>query len=406
MPLPQALDTARIILSHLVRLDFHGLRRLVRVNTLFDEDKIVWNFSNLDKLFTTLTLPMPGQTVSPLPEAKQDIPETFDVNGGQVRLTDHIKERNLKSLLILHKGALISEQYFQGTKAHDPHISWSMSKSVLSVLLGVLIDRGDIPEEALQYQLSDHLPSLKGSGYDGVTLQNALNMSSGVAFNEDYIDYHSDINRLGRVIGVGGSIDAFAATLGREWEPGTYSHYVSVDTHVIGMMIRALTGREMLDLLSEHVIDPMGFERPGFFLADDFKEAFVLGGLNISSRDYARIGLMALNEGHWNDRQIVSKEWMRRSTVQSAPPPDPKRAAEPDGALGYGFQWWLPPAAMDGEFSALGIYGQYVYVNRHYDTVIVQNAADTKFRTGEGQININTLALFRAIAKAVAEGAA
>lgn len=402
MKLPQSIDTARILISHLARLDFHGLKRLMRVNTLFDEDKILWNFSNLDQLFTTLPLNMPSDAFSALPVDLIALPDEYMVDGQARSLDAHIKDRNLKSLILLQDGVIKYESYFQGTQAHDRHISWSMSKSLLSILLGVLIDRGDISEEALGYVVSDHVPSLKGSGYDDVTLENVLQMSSGVAFNEDYIDYHSDINRLGRVIGVGGSIDAFAATLDREWAPGTYSHYVSVDTHVLGMMIRSLTDRPMLDMLNEHVIEPMGFEHSGFFLSDDFQEPFVLGGLNISSRDYARIGLMMLNKGQWNGQQVVSEDWAVRSTKQSAPPPDPKRAAEPDGALGYGYQWWLPPEAMDGEFSAVGIYGQYIYVNRSYGTVIVQNAGDTKFREGEGRVNVNTLALFRSVSQSLA----
>ncbi|MEM9714982.1 MAG: serine hydrolase [Pseudomonadota bacterium] len=400
MQLPPSIDKIRVFLRHLLKLDVHGMRRLIRLNTLFHEDKIVWNFSNLDQLFSIVKLNMPSGDVSAFPVAPKDIPQSYDVEGQTKTLSDHFKDRNVKSFLVFKDRTLIHETYLQNVRPSDPHISWSMSKSVMSILLGVLIDRGDIPIEALEYKVSDHVPSLKGTGYDGVTLLNVLNMASGVAFNEDYMDYHSDINKLGRVIGVGGSLDAFAAGLDRKWAPGTYNHYVSVDTHVIGMMIRALTGQPMVDLLNRHVIEPMGFEHPGFFLSDDFGEPFVLGGLNISSRDFGRLGLMMLNNGYWNGRQIVSEDWVARSTAQSAPPPAPEDIS--DKPLGYGYQWWIPPDPMEGEFNALGIYGQYIYINRPLDVVIVQNAADTKFREGDGIITTETLALFRAIAQAVA----
>ncbi|KMW57866.1 6-aminohexanoate-dimer hydrolase [Candidatus Rhodobacter oscarellae] len=399
MQLSALLDTARILAARAIRLDLHGIRRLARVNTLFDPGKIVWNFSNLDKLFNTL--PFPRAEPSPLPEAFGRIPQHFTISDQPRSLGDHIRDRNLKSLIVLKDGAIRHEAYFQGTRPSDPNISWSMNKSVLSILLGALIDKGLIAPEALEHSVSDHVPGLQGSGYDGVTLRQVLNMTSGVAFNEDYMDYHSDINRLGRVIGVGGSIDGFAATLGRRWQPGTYSHYVSVDTHVIGMTIRALTGARMMDLLSEHIIHPIGFEHPGFMLCDDHDEPFVLGGLNLSARDYARIGQMMLQEGAWNGNQVVSAGWVARSTAQSAPPPDPETAATPNGALGYGMQWWLPPSAVAGEFFAIGIYGQYIYINRPARVVIVQTAADTGFRAGDGQVNIETLELFRQLARGI-----
>lgn len=399
MALPQALDTARIILSRLVRGDIDGIKRLARVNTLFDPDKIVWNFSHLDELFDTVPLPAPVKPASALPENHGPIRESFTIAGAPRTLDQHIKERNLKAFLVLQGGAIKTERYFQGTQPSDRHISWSMSKSITSMLLGALIDKGIIPADALDYQLVDHLPALKGSGYDGASLRHVLHMSSGVAFNEDYLDYHSDINRLGRVIGTGGSTDEFAATLTREWAPGTYMRYVSVDTHVLGMMIRALAGRPMIELLSDHLFTPMGLEYPGFFLTDQTGEPFVLGGLNISTRDFARFGMMMLREGAWNDRQILSADWIAQSTAKNAPPPSPYVDGTPDAEMGYGMQWWRPPAAQEGEFFGIGIYGQYIYVNRLHDTVIVQNAADTGFREGEGRINVETLAMFRQIAE-------
>lgn len=139
-----------------------------------------------------------------------------------------------------------------------------MSKSVTALLLAILIDNSKIPNEALEFEVQDHLPELEGSGYDGARLIDVLNMVCGLLFSEDYIDYHSDINRMGRVIALDGSMDEFAGTLVRRWEPGRYMHYDSVDTHVVGMMIRALSGEKMIDLLNEHVIKPMRFEHSGF----------------------------------------------------------------------------------------------------------------------------------------------
>lgn len=398
MQISELRDTAKIIGSRLIRLDITGIKRLARVNTLFDPDKIVWNFSNLDQLFHAIDFDMPSATPSPLPEAKAPIRTEFEIDGQTMRLADHFSQRNVKSFLVLKDGALRHEQYFHGTSPADRHISWSMSKSVVALLLGILIDKGMIPEDVLDAEVQDHLPALKGSGYDGVRLIDVLTMSSGVLFNEDYVDYHSDINRMGRIIGVGGSMDAFAATLTRQWQPGTYMHYVTVDTHVIGMMIRALAGQSMMELLNTYVMRPMGFEHPGYVISDEEKEPFVAGGLNLSTRDYARIAQMMLQKGRWDGQQIVSEAWVARMTQDSAPAPDPDTAKTPDGALRYGLQWWLPPEAEEGEFFGIGIYGQYMYIHREAGVVIAQNAADTDFREGDGAVNLRTLALFRQIA--------
>nr|WP_321507123.1 serine hydrolase [uncultured Celeribacter sp.] len=403
MQLSAALDTIKIIGTRLIRLDFKGIQRLSRVNTLFHPDKIVWNFSHLDQLFHALPFDMPSATPAPLPVATGPIPTKFSPAAQNPDLDSYLRDRNVTAFLVLKDGAIRHEQYLQNTAPEDPHISWSMSKSVTALLLGILIDKGIIDEEVLDQEVQTHVPLLTGSGYDGVRLFEVLTMSSGVLFNEDYVDYHSDINRMGRIIGVGGSMDDFAATLERQWPPGHYMHYVTVDTHVIGMVIRALTGEAMIDLLNRHVMIPMGFEHAGFVITDENREPFVAGGFNMSTRDYARIAQMMLQKGHWNGQQIVSESWVERMTTQTAPRPDPETAKIPDGQLRYGLQWWLPPNATEGEFFGIGIYGQYMYVNRPCGVVIAQKAADTAFRDGDGAINLRTLVMFREIAEGLAQ---
>lgn len=399
MRIPQIIDTLRIVGSRLIRLDFNGIRRLGRINSLFDEDKIVWNFSHMHDLVDTLPLVPDPNSESELPDQTSAIPERYEYGGTTKTLAQHKQDRSVTAFVVIKDGVIRHEDYRLGTKKSDVHVSWSMSKSVTSLLLGALMDKGLVPSNVLEYELSQYVPSLKGSAYEGVTTLQVLQMSSGVAFNEDYLDYHSDINRMGRILGVGGSMDAFAGTLKRQWLPGTFMHYVSVDTHVIGMMMRALTGSAMSDLLQEHILGPLGLEFKGYCLTDQSGEPFILGGLNLSTRDYARIALMVLNKGECSGRRIVSREWIERSTSPSAPPPDPVTATTPDGTLGYGLQWWTPPSAQEGECFGIGIYSQFMYINAKHQVVIAQNAADLDFRRGEGAVAQETLAMFRQIAE-------
>ena len=217
-------------------------------------------------------------------------------------------------------------------------------------------------------------------------------MSSGVTFDEDYLDYNSDINRMGREIALGGTLDGFTQALSETFAPpGEAWQYVSIDTHVIGMVIRGATGRDIPSLLSERIIAPLGMDSTPYYLTDGEGVAFVLGGLNMTTRDYARLGLMYLQNGQFNGQQIVSEDWVAASTVASA------RTAP--GAIGYGYQWWIPVGAEPGQFMARGIYGQYVYVDQVNGVVIATTGADRRFR--DAGVNEENVRMFRLIAESL-----
>ena len=358
------------------------LTRLMAVNSLFSEGKIITNFSGMNKAFLSVDVPRGDGPVSELakgPEATLP-PE----------VAQWVKDRTVTALVVLKDGALVHESYYQGTSEDDLRISWSVAKSYLSALFGVLLAEGAI--DSIDDPVTKYAPSLKGRAYDGASIRNVLNMASGVTFDEDYLDKNSDINKMGRVLALGGSMDGFAADLKDTFaEPGTDWQYVSIDTHVIAMVIRGATGREIAPLLSEKIIQPMGLEASPYYLTDGNGVAFVLGGLNIRTRDYARMGQMFLQGGMYNGKQIVPADWVAASTVPSAP--------TSAGEYGYGYQWWMPRDARDGEFLARGVYGQYIYINRPLGVVIATNAADRKFR--EGGVGDQNIAIFRAIAEGI-----
>ena len=356
------------------------IKRLLAVNSLFSEEKIITNFSGMNAAFLSVDVPRGDGPVAELPKGTEATltPE----------VTQWVKDRTITALVVFKDGALVHESYYQGTNADDLRISWSVAKSYLSSLLGVLLDEGAIA--SIDDPVTKYAPSLKGGAYDGASIRNVLNMASGVTFDEDYLDQTSDINKMGRVLALGGSMDGFAADLSETFaEPGTDWQYVSIDTHIISMVIRGATGREIAPLLSEKVIIPMGLEASPYYLTDGNGVAFVLGGLNLRTRDYARMGQMFLQNGAYNGQQIVPADWVAASTVPSAP--------TAQGEYGYGYQWWMPKDGREGEFLARGVYGQYIYINRPLGVVIASNAADRKFRDeGVGDYNIE---IFRKIAE-------
>ncbi len=330
------------------------LTRLLAVNSLFAEEKITGNFSNMDTMFLTRPMARGDAPVSELPiGARIDLPE----GGADSWLAD----RSVNALVVLKDGQIRFEDYYNGTGPEDLRISWSVAKSWLSALFGIVMAEGGAID-SLDDPVTKYVPELTGgSAYDGgATLRNVLNMSSGVTFDEDYLDFWSDINKMGRVLALGGSMDGFAAGLSETFvEPGRQWQYVSIDTHVIGMVIRGgATGRSVPELMQEKIIAPMGgLEAGPYYVTDGYGVAFVLGGLNLRTRDYARFGQMFLDGGRWNGQQIVPADWVTASTTPPSAPTAP-------GALQYGYQWWAPKDARDGEFFGIGVYGQYIYVDR------------------------------------------
>jgi CubicO group peptidase (beta-lactamase class C family) len=289
---------------------------------------------------------------------------------------------------VLKDGEIRPEEYFLGTKADDRRISWSVAKSYLSALMGVVLAEGAI--DSLDDPVVKYAPALSESAYHSATVRNVLNMASGVEFDEDYLDFNSDINRMGRVLALGGKMDDFAASIDASFaEPGADWQYVSIDTHVIGMVIRGATGRPISDLLAEKILAPLGMEQDGYYVTDGVGVAFVLGGLNFTTRDYARYGLMIANGGTFNGSNIVPLDWIKQSTTPSAPT-DPGRQQ-------YGYQWWMPADARPGEYFARGIYGQYIYIDEPRNVVIVSNGADRGFRNSG--VNRSNIEMFRAIAE-------
>lgn len=351
------------------------ITRLLAVNTLFSPNKIIRNFSDMRGAF--LWVPLEEKAGTPLPQGI-DTPLPPDA-------AQWIEDRQITGLVVLRGGQIAHESYHLDTGPDDLRISWSVAKSFLSLLTGILVEEGRIN---LSDPVEKYAPLLATSAYAGATVQDVLQMESGVAFDEDYFDRNSDINRMGRALALGGALDEFTAALTtRDRVPGEAMKYVSMDTHVLGMVLRGATGATIPELLSERLTGPMGIG-PAYYLTDGDGVAFVLGGLNMRTLDYARMGLMVAQGGRLDGQQIVPERWVNISTVPSA-------RTEP-GRMRYGYQWWMPSDSRAGEIMAQGVYGQFVYIDRARDVVIAVNAADRNFRdAGVSEANIE---MFRAIA--------
>ena len=385
----------------LVILNWGNIQRLIRVKSMFDADKIVHSFSHMSENLFADKLERSGAEHI-WPTALSPLPETYMDRGNTKSTTAMLQELDTTALVVVKDGAIVFENYYKGTSAEDLRISWSMSKSFVSALTGLALANGDI--DSLDDPVTKYAPSLKGSAYDGVSLRNVMNMASGIKFNEDYLDPKSDINKMGTALAIGGSLDTFAAKqksiarpAGQNWQ------YCSIDTHVISMVLRAATGQTLQDYFVENLWSKIGASADAYYSTDGKGNAFALGGLNMRTRDYALFGELFRNGGKRGDVQIIPENWVNISTTHSAPSAAEGTTTDTeDGTpFGYGYQWWTPPHA-DGEYYAVGVYGQYIYVNPKAGIVIAKNAAHREFMTtdekGEGYMSQN-LTMFRRIAE-------
>ena len=371
--------------------------RLYKVVYLFEPDVIAKNFRSMSEFFPHHTVSR-GGVVYEFKSAPRPLPATYRYEGEERNVMDFLQRTSTTGFLVLKNDAIAYEQYWNGHTPDTLHISWSVGKSFVSALFGIAIAEGYIA--SVEDPVTKYAPELKGTGYDGVRIKDVLQMSSGVGFNEDYGDFNSDINRMGRVIALGDSIGSFVASLKNERPPGTYHHYVSMDTQVLGMIVRNATGKPLARYLSEKIWSRIGMQSDAAWIVDDMGMELAFGTLNATLRDYARFGRLHLRNGDWNGEQIVPSAWVHDSITPDAPHLQPGENPASSNRLGYGYQWWIPEYRDGNDYSAIGVYGQFIYVNPARSVVIVKNSSFADY-TRVPDCEPETLEMFQAIARAM-----
>lgn len=359
------------------------------------------NFARVRELAPTRAMPA-SSAPSPWPRgAELPIPSTYDFVGRTRSSDDFLRETDTSALLVLVDGEIRHERYLLSGGPTVNWLSMSVAKSFVSCLVGIAVDEGLIA--GIDEPISDYVPVKPGSAYDGVSIRTVLHMSSGATWNEDYNDRRSDIHRMSRaMLGLGGGLDGFVASMVREAPPETVCRYNSGETQVLGALLTRATGRTVADYMREKLVEPLGFESPGYWITDVRGTEMSYGGLNLTARDFARLGELYRNGGTWHGRRIVSEEWIRASTRVDDPIREPGKPIVGDHPidLGYGYQWWIPPGGR-GDFSAIGVLNQLVYVDPASRTTIVKLSANRKYGTSSSEStnrDLENVAFLRAIA--------
>ena len=372
--------------------------RLYKVTHLFDKNSISYNFINMKEFFPTST-PIKASEDPYIFKKRDDfiMPDSYEFEGEEKQIIESIDYFNTDGLMILKDGEVHYENYWNENKETSRHIIWSVSKSFLSALVGIALNEGLI--EDINDPIIKYLKDFKGTGYEGVSIKNLLQMSSGIEFNEDYGDPDSDINRYGRVTATGTSQREFAKTLKNSREPGTYNHYISLDSQMLGMLVAEVSNMSVKEYLHEKIWSKIGMQDDAFYLTDKQEIEMSLGGLNVTLRDMAKFGQLYLNKGKWNGNQIVPSEWVANSTIPLDKHVQPNAGDEfSSDAWGYGYQWWVPGSEVS-DYTAHGIYNQFIYINPQSNVVIAKTSSNYNFVDERQYTKDAHIAIFRTIAE-------
>jgi CubicO group peptidase (beta-lactamase class C family) len=339
-----------------------------------------WSFQHIAQLIPCARVPRGERPPAPLPADPRDLgtlPVT-DAAGGRCTLDDLLTRTYTDGFLVVHRGVVVSERYFNGMERHTRHLLQSVSKSVTGALAGVLVGRGQLdPSEGV----TSYVPELLGTAHEGATVRHLLDMTAGTRFSEEYDDPRSDVRRYEAAAGwrpadPGDEKDLFAymTSLPNQRSHGEVFEYRSILTDLLGWVIERAAGRRFADLLSDLLWGPLGAEWDAEITVDRHGNPMPDGGLCVTLRDLARLGLLYLGKGVIDGRRVVPEAWIedtRRADddCRRAFAPSEYAALFPHGH--YRNQWWVPEPER-GVLLASGIYGQYLYVDQTAGVVVAK----------------------------------
>ena len=372
--------------------------RVTVIGTLFSGEEQYENLNRFYKFIDSSTLSPSSNPLNFKSSKTISLPASFNFNDAVIGTENFLQRTDTSALLILQNGRIQFEKYWLTGGENVQWMSMSVAKSFISALVGIAIRDGHINN--IEEAISDYVPELKNSPYNNVRIKDVLQMSSGASWNEDYSDPESDINRWAKIFALGGSFDEFIQTLSYDFKPGTINHYNSMDTQALGMLVNRATGKSITDYMTEMLWHPMGASDKGYWLLDSEGMEMAFAGLNVTARDYAKFGELYRLNGKLNGQQIVPKSWVKDSITPDGPHLTPGDNPLSDYPLGYGYQWWVP-GGDKGEFMAIGVYNQMIYVAPESNMVIVKLSANSSYGTAEDTdmaSELETIEFFRAIA--------
>lgn len=311
-------------------------------------------FAHIDRFAPTRRLtasPSPYPLATMIDSSLRDV--QYTVEDQTFTVGDLLGQDSLMGMAIVKGDSITLEHYAPGHTAESVWVSFSVTKSFTSTLIGAALKDGYI--KSLDDTVADYLPRLRGTDYGAVKLKHILQMSSGIRWNEDYEDPASDVAQAGSLQGV--ALTDYLGKLEKLHPAGEVFNYNTAESNLAGEILRAAIGNSASAYMSAKVWQGFGMEHDAtWLLAEPFGGE--TGGCCISAslRDYARMGVIVKKDGMLpSGDSILPTGWMKSATQSS------------NGYKGYGYKWWL---LEDGAFSAIGIFGQLIFIDPKRDLVI------------------------------------
>ncbi|NND82902.1 MAG: serine hydrolase [Gammaproteobacteria bacterium] len=350
-----------------------------------------WAFRNAGAPLHVVLIPRAGDIV-PLQRAIDPsigAAKHKDLHGNTLSLDALFERYYADGLIVVQGDKVVHERYFNGFNEHAQHIWFSMTKSLVSSAFGLLVAEGKVDLSASPVK---YIPELKGSGFERVSIQNVLDHATALAFKENYTDPESDFIRyyapalsMGYMPGAADASSADTKVYGAhdflvhfvqpdpELEPGDAFDYNSSNADLLGWLIARISGLSLQDYLHKHIWAKLGAEHDAMIAVDRAYMPVATGGMNSTLRDAARFGMMIRDGGRFNGEQVVPAAWVNASLdvdpkLRNMMSANSKYSADPWSA--YHNMWWLLDAEA-GEYCAVGIHGQVIYINRKADTTMV-----------------------------------
>lgn len=362
-------------------------RILFRDSSFFSFPKTRWSFAHIGELVPTARISRGSGPVADLPLALREDLDT--VTFTPLGRTDTMNWAQAfeavygDAILILHKGSIVYERYKGVMKPEQPHIAFSVTKSYFGTLAEMLIADGTIDETAL---VTRYVPELAGSGFGDATVRQILDMTTGLAYSEDYSDPAADIAKFSVAVGAAPAPPGYAGpraaydylpTIPKQGAHGEGFTYKSVNTEVVGWLIARATGKRPHEVLSERIWSKLGADHDASIMIDSAGSPFTAGGLNLTLRDMARFGETMRLKGRFNGKQIIPESVVAKMTAGGKQSDFAKAGYNLLTGWSYKSQWWVTHNN-HGAFNARGIHGQTIYVDPKAQMVIVRFASHPK----------------------------
>lgn len=318
------------------------------------------------------------------------LPEGFTFEDVFCSSEEFLEDTKTTAMLVMQDDVIKYEKYFMGGDENTLFSSNSMGKSFVSALMGIAVSEGYV--ESVEDPIGKYVPEFVGTSLEDIPIRACLKMASGIDFDED-----TDMSGFSMRTLMGKPAMEVIAGYGVQEEPYTYRRYLSINTEILGNVITNATGYSLAEYMEAKLWKKIGAAHDAYWTLSNGTE-LAMGGLSVALEDYARFARLYLHEGSYNGEQILSKQWVKDSMDISEEYAKPGANSDAYNVIGYGYQWWIPEGKEE-EFMAIGVYGQWIYVNPSKGVIIVKTSADPDFMA-EGY-ELKHVEFFRAVANGI-----